>query len=431
MSEIKCPNCGKVFKIDEESYSLILQQVRNSEFNKEIDEQLENKLKLALNESENGFRDKLYLKENEISKLKEEVKLLKKENDNKLNELLFSKEKEINELKNQLSLMEGNTRLEILNALNSKDEEISRLKEENSKFLNQKDLKISELNNKLALNDSLNKEKNEEIKKNYETLLKAKQEEVDFYKDFKARQSTKLVGESLEVHCATEFNKLRPLFPNAYFDKDNEISKSGSKGDFIFRDYDEDKTEIVSIMFEMKNENDTTATKHKNEDFLKELDKDRNEKNCEYAVLVSMLEPDSELYNGGIVDVSYKYPKMYVVRPQFFIPIITLIRNGALNALSYKKELEIARNQDIDLSHFEENMNDFKDAFGRNYRIASEKFKTAIEEIDKTIDHLEKTKKALMSSENNLRLANNKAQEDLTIKQLTKNAPSIAEKFKV
>ncbi|MDY4640288.1 MAG: DUF2130 domain-containing protein [Erysipelotrichaceae bacterium] len=431
MSEIKCPNCGKVFKIDEESYSLILQQVRNSEFNKEIDEQLENKLKLALNESENGFRDKLYLKENEISKLKEEVKLLKKENDNKLNELLFSKEKEINELKNQLSLMEGNTRLEILNALKSKDEEISRLKEENSKFLNQKDLKISELNNKLALNDSLNKEKNEEIKKNYETLLKAKQEEVDFYKDFKARQSTKLVGESLEVHCATEFNKLRPLFPNAYFDKDNEISKSGSKGDFIFRDYDEDKTEIVSIMFEMKNENDTTATKHKNEDFLKELDKDRNEKNCEYAVLVSMLEPDSELYNGGIVDVSYKYPKMYVVRPQFFIPIITLIRNGALNALSYKKELEVARNQDIDLSHFEENMNDFKDAFGRNYRIASEKFKTAIEEIDKTIDHLEKTKKALMSSENNLRLANNKAQEDLTIKKLTKNAPSIAEKFKV
>ena len=221
------------------------------------------------------------------------------------------------------------------------------------------------------------------------------------------------------------------MFPNAYFDKDNEISKSGSKGDFIFRDYDEDKTEIVSIMFEMKNENDTTATKHKNEDFLKELDKDRNEKNCEYAVLVSMLEPDSELYNGGIVDVSYKYPKMYVVRPQFFIPIITLIRNGALNALSYKKELEIARNQDIDLSHFEENMNDFKDAFGRNYRIASEKFKTAIEEIDKTIDHLEKTKKALMSSENNLRLANNKAQEDLTIKKLTKNAPSIAEKFKV
>lgn len=431
MSEIKCPNCGKVFKIDEESYSLILQQVRNSEFNKEIDEQLENKLKLALNESENGFRDKLYLKENEISKLKEEVKLLKKENDNKLNELLFSKEKEINELKNQLSLMEGNTRLEILNALKSKDEEISRLKEENSKFLNQKDLKISELNNKLALNDSLNKEKNEEIKKNYETLLKAKQEEVDFYKDFKARQSTKLVGESLEVHCATEFNKLRPLFPNAYFDKDNEISKSGSKGDFIFRDYDEDKTEIVSIMFEMKNENDTTATKHKNEDFLKELDKDRNEKNCEYAVLVSMLEPDSELYNGGIVDVSYKYPKMYVVRPQFFIPIITLIRNGALNALSYKKELEIARNQDIDLSHFEENMNDFKDAFGRNYRIASEKFKSAIEEIDKTIDHLEKTKKALLSSENNLRLANNKAQEDLTIKKLTKNAPSIAEKFKV
>ncbi|MGN1406201.1 MAG: DUF2130 domain-containing protein [Erysipelotrichaceae bacterium] len=431
MSEIKCPNCGKVFKIDEESYSLILQQVRNSEFNREINEQLNNKLKLALNENESEFRDKLHLKDDEINKLKEEIKLIQKDNENKVNEALFSKEKEINELKNTLSLMEGNTKLEILNALKSKDEEISRLKEENIKSLNQKDVRISELNNKLLLNDSLNKEKNEEIKKNYETLLKAKQEEVDFYKDFKARQSTKLVGESLEVHCATEFNKLRPLFPYAYFDKDNEISRSGSKGDFIFRDYDEDKTEIVSIMFEMKNENDTTATKHKNEDFLKELDKDRNEKNCEYAVLVSMLEPDSELYNGGIVDVSYKYPKMYVVRPQFFIPIITLIRNGALNALSYKKELEVARNQDIDLSHFEENMNDFKDAFGRNYRIASEKFKTAIEEIDKTIDHLEKIKKALLSSENNLRLANNKAQEDLTIKKLTKNAPSIAEKFKV
>ena len=244
----------------------------------------------------------------------------------------------------------------------------------------------------------------------------------------KARQSTKMVGESLEVHCSNEFNKLRPLFANAYFEKDNDI-KSGSKGDFIFRDFDEDHSEIVSIMFEMKNEQDRTATKHKNEDFFKELDKDRREKKCEYAVLVSLLEIDNDYYNNGIVDVSYKYEKMYVIRPQFFIPLITLIRGLAMNSLKYKKELEIVQNQNLDISNFEDNMNKFKEAFGTNYRRASEKFKKAIEEIDKTIDHLQKTKDALLSSDNNLRLANNKA-EDLTIKKLTKNSPTMASMFK-
>ena len=243
----------------------------------------------------------------------------------------------------------------------------------------------------------------------------------------KARQSTKMIGESLEVHCNNEFNTLRPLFPNAYFEKDND-ARTGSKGDFIFRDYDDEKTEIVSIMFEMKNEADMTATKHKNEDFFKELDKDRKEKKCEYAVLVSLLEIDNDYYNTGIVDVSYRYPKMYVIRPQFFIPLITLIRGAALNALEYKKEMLVLQNQNIDISHFEENMNAFKSGFAKNYRIASEKFSKAIEEIDKTIDHLQKTKDALISSDRNLRLANNKA-EELTIKRLTKNSPTMAKLF--
>ena len=259
--------------------------------------------------------------------------------------------------------------------------------------------------------------------------IEKQQELVQQYKDFKAKQSTKMVGESLEQHCAYEFNKYRMgMFPRAYFEKDND-ARTGSKGDFIFRDYDEDgETEIISIMFEMKNENETTATKHKNEDFLKELDKDRNEKGCEYAILVSLLEADNDLYNEGIVDVSYRYPKMYVVRPQFFIPIITILRNAALNAVSYKKELAIERNHNLDITHFEENMEEFKQRFGKNYELAARRFKEAIDDIDKTIKSLEKTKAALLSSENNLRLANNKAQ-DLSIKKLTKNAPSLRKQF--
>ncbi|MBR6511300.1 MAG: DUF2130 domain-containing protein, partial [Phascolarctobacterium sp.] len=266
------------------------------------------------------------------------------------------------------------------------------------------------------------------IKASYEEKLKAKDGQIEFYRDLKAKQSTKMIGETLEQHCAIEFNRLRATaFRNAYFEKDND-ARTGSKGDFIFREFDKEGTEFISIMFEMKNEADETATKHKNEDFLKELDKDRKEKNCEYAVLVSLLEADNELYNGGIVDMSHRYPKMYVVRPQFFIPIITLLRNAAMNSLQYKKELATIKNQNIDISHFEEDMNDFKEKFARNYRIASEKFKKAIEEIDKTIDHLQKTKEALLSSENNLRLANNKA-EDLSIKRLTRNNPTMQAKF--
>ena len=266
------------------------------------------------------------------------------------------------------------------------------------------------------------------VRKQYENKLKQKEELIEYYKDFKARQSTKMIGESLEQHCLTQFNSIRmTAFPNAYFEKDND-AKTGSKGDFIYRESSEEGTEFISIMFEMKNEADTTATKHKNEDFFKELDKDRREKGCEYAILVSLLEIDNELYNNGIVDVSYKFPKMYVIRPQFFIPMITLLRNAAQNSLHYRHELQIVRNQQIDISHFEENMNDFKEGFARNYRLASEKFVTAIEEIDKTIDHLQKTKKALLSSENNLRLANKKA-DDLSIKKLTKNAPSLKVMF--
>ena len=296
-------------------------------------------------------------------------------------------------------------------------------------IVSQKEKNITDLKNKIELDGKEYKLKEQSLKDNYENKLKTKDEMIAYYKDLKAKQSTKMIGESLENHCYAEFNKLRPLFKNAYFEKDND-AKTGSKGDFIFRDYSDGNEEFVSIMFEMKNEADETATKHKNEDFFKELDKDRKEKNCEYAVLVSLLEIDNDYYNDGIVDVSYKYEKMYVIRPQFFIPIITLIRGAAINTLKYKKQLIEIQNQNIDISHFEENMNAFKEGFSRNYRLASEKFNKAIDEIDKTIDHLQKTKEALLSSENNLRLANNKA-EDLTIKKLTNNNPTMKKMFKL
>ena len=303
------------------------------------------------------------------------------------------------------------------------NEAISKKNEE----LNKKDLEIERLNGEKENQRNLAIVKENNIKNEYENKLHDKDVEIAYYKDLKSKMSTKMIGETLEQHCEISFNQIRmTAFPEAYFEKDND-AKSGSKGDYIFRE-SKDGTEFISIMFEMKNEMSETATKHKNEDFFKELDKDRNEKNCEYAVLVSMLEANNELYNQGIVDVSYKYPKMYVIRPQFFIPMITLLRNAALNSLSYKQELAVARAQNLDITHFEEAMDDFKDKFGRNYRIASEKFAKAIEEIDKTIDHLTKTKEALLSSENNLRLANDKAQ-DLSIKKLTKNNPTMALKF--
>lgn len=420
MNEIKCPKCGTIFQINESDYDSIVKQVKDREFNREIEarecahkKDLENAIKIAKQEKEKELIEKITSKDLELTKLKNELKTSEETLQNKLEKEytieLNKKTLEINELKNKLELKQTENKLAIKDAITEKEKE------------------IDSLTNKIELNKSefLLKEKN--LVENYEEKIKARDEQISYYKDFKAKQSTKMIGESLEQHCHTEFNKLRPLFKNAYFEKDND-ARSGSKGDFIFRDFDDEKTEIVSIMFEMKNEADETATKHKNEDFFKELDKDRKEKKCEYAVLVSLLESDNEYYNGGIVDVSHKYEKMYVIRPQFFIPLITLIRGMAVNSLKYKKELQIMQNQNIDISHFEENMNAFKEGFGRNYRLASEKFKKAIEEIDKTIDHLQKTKEALLSSENNLRLANNKA-EDLTIRKLTNNSETMAKKF--
>lgn len=409
MNEIKCPNCGTVFKIDEKQYDSIVKQVRDSEFKNEIatrQEQYEKDknqaIKLAENELEKKLSTMLKEKDLEITKLNEELKSKKQLED---------------------SLVE-NTKIKTANEYK---EEIAKLNIKIKELENEKDKNISSLKSQLELDSKEYALKEKNIKDVYENKLKDKDEMIAYYKDMKARQSTKMIGESLEVHCNNEFNTLRPLFPNAYFEKDND-ARTGSKGDFIFRDYDDEKTEIVSIMFEMKNEADMTATKHKNEDFFKELDKDRKEKKCEYAVLVSLLEIDNDYYNTGIVDVSYRYPKMYVIRPQFFIPLITLIRGAALNALEYKKEMLVLQNQNIDISHFEENMNAFKSGFAKNYRIASEKFSKAIEEIDKTIDHLQKTKDALISSDRNLRLANNKA-EELTIKKLTRNSETMAKLF--
>ena len=387
MNEIKCPNCGTIFQIDESDYASIVKQVRDSEFNKEI-----------------NLRDKEYQKDKENS-----IKLVQIELEKKYSDEINKKELTITNLQNELKLKDTNQELVLKNALSEKEKE------------------INDLNNKLENSSNTYLLKEKSLKEQYEDKIKSKDEQIAYYKDFKAKQSTKMIGESLEQHCNNEFNKLRPLFGNVYFEKDNDI-KTGSKGDFIFREYDEDDIEIISIMFEMKNEADETSSKHKNEDFLKELDKDRKEKNCEYAVLVSLLEIDNEYYNTGIVDMSHRYPKMYVIRPQFFIPLITLLRGAALNTLGYKKELQIVQNQNIDISHFEDNINSFKEGFGRNYRLASEKFKKAIEEIDKSMDHLQKIKDALISSENNLRLANNKI-EDLTIKKLTSNSPTVAKMF--
>ncbi len=395
MQEIKCPNCGEIFQVDESSYDSIVKQVRDKEFSKEIEE-----------------REVRFANDKETA-----VKLAVAEAVGKSEKELSQNKEEILKLRSKIDALETEKKLAVAEAVTEKEREISKQKEQ-----------IALLNGQLETNEKTAQLKEQTIKENYEEKLKDKEEQIAYYKDLKAKQSTKMVGETLEQHCEVEFNKLRATgFQNAYFEKDNDV-RSGSKGDYIFRENAEDGTEFISIMFEMKNEMDTTATKHKNEDFFKELDKDRREKNCEYAVLVSLLEADNELYNSGIVDVSYRYPKMYVIRPQFFIPMITLLRNAALNSLQYKQELAVIRNQNIDISNFEADMNDFKDKFSRNYRIASDKFKKAIEEIDKTIDHLQKTKEALLSSENNLRLANNKA-EELSIKKLTRNNPTMAEKF--
>lgn len=436
--------------MDDSGYSQIVQQVRDKEFEKEAARRAE--------ELEKAKNSELKILEMEYEK-KLESALSEKSDD------ITDKEKRITELEARLESMESEKQLAVANAVSEREKRFSeesskaqkaisdkeslikqlelqlqqaqslqqaaldKAKSENALALEKKQNEINELNSQLKTKDSEAALRCKTIEEKYAIELKNKDELIEQYKDFKARLSTKMVGETLEQHCLTQFNSLRmSAFPNAYFEKDND-ARSGSKGDFIFRESSEDGIEFISIMFEMKNEMDTTATKHKNEDFFKELDKDRNEKGCEYAVLVSMLEADNEFYNAGIVDVSYKYPKMYVIRPQFFIPLISLLRNAARNSLEYKRELAMAKAQQVDLTNFENNINEFKNAFSKNYQLASKKFNIAIEEIDKTIDHLQKTKDALLSSENNLRLANNKAEEQLTIKKLTKDAPSIKEEF--
>lgn len=392
-------------------------------------------------------KDALNKKDNEIARLKEQIESISRNKDLESQNALSQKDTEITKLKAQISAIAQSKDMESKDALNKKDNEIARLKgeieqrdkqkeiellQEKSRaqeVLQQKETKITELEGQVKAEKNAASLREKELQERFSVQLKQKQEQIDYYKDLKTRMSTKMVGETLEIHCSTEFNRVRAsMYPRAYFEKDND-AKGGSKGDFIFRDYDEDgTTEYISIMFEMKNEMDETATKHKNEDFFAKLDKDRKEKGCEYAVLVSLLEPDSELYNEGIVDVSYRYPKMFVVRPQFFMPLISLLSQASKKSIEYRKALTVARQQTVDVSNFENQLNEFKDKFAYNYRLASEKFKKAIEEIDKTIDHLNKIKEALVGSENNLRLANNKA-EDLTIKKLTRNNPTMKAKF--
>jgi len=424
MPKIKCPKCGEVFTVDESGYAAIVAQVRDEEFDKAIRERLgqietekQNELKLAANKAEMDKAQSVADFNRKIETLKAQMAMLEKDKELEKARSISGLQQEVEKLKAQVLANDKDKQIAVTEAVTAKNDEIVA-----------RDKTIAELNAKLkeAEKDTIVKAQN--LKDNYESKLKEKDSQIEYYKDMKTRMSTKMVGETLEQHCEIEFNKLRATgFQNAYFEKDND-AKSGSKGDYIYRESTTDGVEFISIMFEMKNEMDTTATKHKNEDFLKELDKDRQEKGCEYAVLVSLLEADSELYNCGIVDVSYRYPKMYVIRPQFFISMITVLRNAALNSVKYRQQLAEYKNQNIDISNFEAEMNDFKDKFGRNYQLASDKFRKAIEEIDKTIDHLQKTKDALMSSENNLRLANNKAQ-DLTVKRLTKNNPTMAQKF--
>ena len=546
MKEIRCPKCQSVFQVDEADYASIVSQVKNAEFNDELNRRLEEvrkqyvaELKADVMKSEQTFGQQLSAKDLEIGEKNTEIERLKAQIDSmaqakalELAEEMSKKDQEISELKAKIESTAQAKALELAGEMNKKDQEISELKAkiestaqakalELAGEMNKKDQEISELKAKIestaqakalelagemnkknqeiselkakiesmvqtnalelagelakkdkeiselkstisqskdachiavleeqqkaqdALKEKDNKiveltgmvslQKNEaalrenSIKETYEMQLKKKQEEVDYYKDLKTRMSTKMVGETLEIHCSTEFNRMRPLFPNAYFEKDNDAS-GGSKGDFIFRDY-EDGFEYISIMFEMKNEMDQTATKHKNEDFLKKLDEDRRAKKCEFAVLVSLLEPESELYNTGIVDMSHRYPKMYVIRPQFFLPLITLLVQTSKKSIEYQRQLAIARSQSVDVTNFESRLNDFKEKFANNYRLASEKFKTAIDEIDKSITHLQKIKEALVGSERNLRLANDKA-DSLTIKKLTYNNPTMKEKFK-
>ena len=437
MKELKCPNCGSMFTVDEADYASIVSQVKNAEFEEELCRRInemkgrqdaEQKVKDA--EAREDFGKKLsakeqeiLAKEQEISRLKASLESIEEKNKLEIDKALAAKDLVIAGLQSTIKLSESEKEKAVMEAKNKMTETLSKKNEEISALRSSKELEIAELKSKSTLAQSQAELQRNALKDEYEAKLKLAQEQVDYYKDMKLKMSTKMIGETLEAHCSNVFNgQMRPMFPNAYFEKDNDASH-GSKGDFIFRDY-EDGTEYVSIMFEMKNEMDTTATKHKNEDFFKKLDEDRKAKGCEYAVLVSLLEQDNELYNNGIVDVSYKYPRMYVIRPQFFMPIITLLVNASKKSIEYKKELAIAKSQSVDITNFENKLIEFKDKFGRNYRLASEKFQAAIDQIDKSIAALQKTKDALLSSENNLRLANDKA-EELTIRKLTHMNPTM------
>ena len=441
MKELKCPQCGNVFKVDEADYASIVSQVKNSEFESEVSKRLEEiktqqaaqqQVKDAQKREE--FNQELLKKQQELQAKEQELAILKDklagiEDKKKLEitQAVSDKDLEITRLKNAIELQKAEQEKAVMVAREKMKDDLGKKEREIAELRSAKDMEIAELRNMSTLSKSQSELEKNAIREEYETKLKLAQQQVDYYKDMKARLSTKMIGETLELHCSNVFNgQMRPMFPNAYFEKDNDIS-GGTKGDFIFRDY-EDGTEYISIMFEMKNEADTTATKHKNEDFFKKLDDDRKAKGCEYAVLVSLLEPDNDLYNNGIVDVSYRYDKMYVIRPQFFMPIITLLVNASKKSLEYKKELAIAKNQSLDITNFEEKLLEFKEKFGKNYELASRRFREAIKEIDKSIDALNKTKEALLSSENNLRLANDKADE-LTIRKLTYKNPTMKALF--
>lgn len=457
MHEIICPHCSKAFKIDETGYADILKQVRDSDFEHQLHERLElaeqdkrSAIELATTKVASELQRAAVAKESEIQELKAKLDAGEVARELAVTQALSAVEKERDALANQLeqahrekeavaNLAEARLLNELQKSAMTKDTEIQNLKAKLDAIEVLQKLEITEAvsiveKERDDLKNGLERAALEKqlavtsLKDKYETQIRDRDDAIERLRDMKARLSTKMVGETLEQHCETEFNRIRATaFPRAYFEKDND-ARSGSKGDYIFRDLDESSTEIVSIMFEMKNESDQTATKSKNEDFLKELDKDRTEKGCEYAVLVSMLEPDSELYNTGIVDMFHRYPKMYVIRPQFFLPIITILRNASMNSLKYKSELALVKSQSIDITNFEDELESFKSSFAKNYDLASRRFQIAIEEIDKSIDHLQKTKDALLGTDRNLRLANDKAQ-DVTIKKLTRGNPTMAAKF--
>ena len=431
MNEIKCPKCGSAFTVDEADYASIVNQIRNKEFEEELARRMTDqekqhqarqlaetlKLERAFDERMSAKELEINRKEAEIIRLNEQLNSIAQAKELEYKEALARKEGEIARLNTAVAQSDDRQRIVLLEERNKHQRE-----------LQAKDTQIAELREKVISEKDAANIRERGLVERFNMQLREKQEQIDYYKDLKTRLSTKMVGETLEIHCSTEFNRVRSsMYPWAYFEKDND-ARTGSKGDFIFRDYDADGTEYISIMFEMKNETDGTSTKHKNEDFFAKLDKDRNEKGCEYAVLVSLLEPDSELYNEGLVDVSYRYPKMFVIRPQFFMPLISLLSQASRKTIEYRKALALAQRQTVDVTNFENQLDDFKTRFMYNYRLASDRFKKAIDEIDKTIVHLQKIKDALLSSENNLRLANNKV-EELTIKKLTRNNPTMKEKF--